>query len=390
MPRIELKPGVFWVGARDWTRRVFDALIPLPLGTSYNAYLVKGKDKTALIDTVNPGFEPILLDNIRQVHDGGIDYIIMNHAEPDHAGGIPVVMETWPDAKVVASKKGLEMASFYYKVGDEKAIEAGEGDTIDLGGKTLRFIDAPFLHWPETIFTYIEEDKVLFPCDFFGFHSSQAFYDDEEGDMIPMAQAYFGEIMMPFAKMGRKAMDKLESYDIDMICPSHGPIHKDPKPIMEAYDKWTAGETKEKVMIAYVSMWKSTEMMVTAMQDVLMTEGIDVHVHNLDNADLGHLARDLVDSRAVILGSPTVLGGIHPVAAFAAALVKALRPPARYGAFLGSYGWSGGAQKQALEILGSTKIELVDAIDVKGPPSGPDLDKVKQTAKTIADKVKAG
>lgn len=388
MSAVELKSGVYWVGVKDWERKIFDSLIPLPLGTTYNSYLVKGSDKTALIDTVNPGFEKDLLNNIKSVHPGEIDYLVMNHAEPDHAGSIPAVLERYKKAAFITGKKGKEMAKLYFQVPEERIKTVNDGDTLDLGGKTLKFIEAPWLHWPETMFSYLIEDKVLFPCDFLGLHTAQALYDHETEDFMTLAQAYFGEIMMPFRKMGKKALEKIKDLEIDMIAPSHGPIHKDPKRILDAYKKWTAGETKQKAIVVYVSMWNSTETMVRTMVDTLVSEDIEVGTHDLTSADLGYIARDLVDSRAIVLGSPTVLGNLHPLAVYAAHLVKVLKPPLQYGVFLSSYGWGGGAKKQALEILGPTGLELLDAHEIKGPPSPEDLQKISETGKKLALKIK--
>ncbi|MDH4209752.1 MAG: FprA family A-type flavoprotein [Anaerolineae bacterium] len=386
----EISKGVYWVGARDWNRRLFDALIPLPQGTTYNAYLIKGQDKIALIDTVNPGFEQELEQRISQLVDPkGLDYLIMNHAEPDHAGAVPHIMALSPHAKLVTTKKGAAMAQVYYGVPEERTIVVKEGDSIDLGGKTLRFIDAPWQHWPETMFTYLVENKVLFPCDFLGFHTASGVYDDQVEEFVPFAQRYFGEIMMPFRKMGQQALGKIADLEIELIAPSHGPIHRHPERILDLYRRWTAGETKEKVLVVYVTMWKSTEAMVEAMAEALMAEGLEVELHNLTTADLGDVARDLVDSRAIVLGTPTVLGGMHPLAIYAAHLVKALRPPLQYGAVLSSYGWGGGAVKQAAEILEPTKLEVVGAVEIYGPPSAEDYEKVADLGRQLASKIKS-
>jgi len=385
----EISEDVHWVGVKDWNRRMFDALIPLPQGTTYNAYLVRGKDKTALIDTVNPGFEQELAGKVNQVTSlADLDYLVMNHAEPDHAGAIPYVMKASQDVRLVTTTKGAKMAQVYYKVPEARITTVQDWDIIDLGGKTLKFIEAPWLHWPETMFTYLVENKVLFSCDFLGSHTASGFYDDEVEELIPFAQRYYGEIMMPFSKMGKRALDKIEDLEIQMIAPSHGPIHRNPERILEAYRKWTAGKTKEKAIVVYVSMWNSTEAMTKTMVETLLGKGIEVSLHNLVNADLGDIARDLVDSRAIVLGTPTVLGGMHPLAIYAAHLVKALRPPLKYGAVLSSYGWGGGALRQAAEMLGPTKIEVVGALEINGPPSADDFEKIVEMGKQLVGKIK--
>jgi flavorubredoxin len=387
----ELSEGVYWVGIRDWNRKLFDALIPLPQGTTYNAYLVVGKDKKALIDTANPGFERELEDKIRKVIDpADIDYVIMNHAEPDHAGSIPHVMAINTKAKLVTSAKGAKMAQVFYKVPEERIITVHDQESIDLGGKTLQFIEAPMLHWPETMFTYLKENKTLFPCDFFGSHVARGLYDDEVEDLLVYAQRYFGEIMMPFRPMAQKAMEKIRDLGIEMIAPSHGPVYKNPERILRAYRKWANGETKPKAIIVYVTMWNSTEKMIQPLAETLMAEGVEVAVYNLTVSDIGDVAKDLVDSRAIVLGAPTVLGGVHPLAVYATYLVKALRPPLKFGVVLSSYGWGGGAIKHVQEILGPTKMEVVGAIEINGPPSESDRQRIIELGKNLAEKINKG
>jgi len=386
---VEISKGVYWVGVRDWNRRLFDALIPLPKGTTYNSYLIIGENETALIDTVNPGFEEELKEKIEQVTDlKDISYIVMNHAEPDHSGAIPHLMSINTKARLVTTDKGARMARAFYGVPQEKIKVVSDQEKINLGGKTLSFIMAPMLHWPETMFTYLQENRILFPCDFFGAHVAKGLYDEEIEDLMVHAQRYFGEIMMPFRFMAGKALKKIENLEIDIIAPSHGPIHKKPQRIVEAYNRWAEGETKQKATIVYVSMWGSTEKMVNVIAETLTSEGIEVALYNLVSIDIGDLAKDLVDSEAIVLGTPTVLNGMHPLALYAAYLVKALRPPAKFAAVLSSYGWGGGAIKQLQEILGSSRIELVGAIKVNGPPSAGDIKQIQELGGALAKKIK--
>jgi len=332
----QIVENVFYVGVKDPERRMFDSLIPLPQGTTYNAYLVKD-NKTALIDTVNPGFEKELEQRINEnLPIETIEYIIMNHAEPDHAGAIPYLLEK-TSATLVTTKMGADAAKTYYNVPEERIKIVSDNETLRLGSKTLRFIEAPMLHWPETMFTYLEEDKILFPCDFLGLHTAYGFYDDEVPELIEYAQRYFGEIMMPYRKMGKQGMDKIRKLEVSMIAPSHGPIHRNPKPILDAYEKWTTGETKEKAIIVYTSMWGSTKKMVQQLVDTLESNGVEAPVYNLVSADVGDIAKDLVDSRAIILGTPTVLNKMHPLAVYAVHLVKVLNPPAKYAVALTSW-----------------------------------------------------
>jgi len=384
-----LAENVYYVGVKDRDRRLFDSLIPLPQGTTYNSYLIKN-EKTALIDTVNPGFEEELEARINQIHPvQQIDYIIMNHAEPDHAGAIPYLLEENSKAKLVATKRGAEAAKIYFKTPESRIQIVSDGDTIKLGTKTLRFIEAPMLHWPETMFTYLEEDKILFPCDFLGLHTAYGFYDDEVPELIQYAQRYFGEIMMPYRSMGKRGLDKIKDLEIELVAPSHGPIHRNPEQILESYRKWTRGETLDKVILVYATMWKSTEKMVKHLAETLEKEGIEAPVYNLATADVGDIAKDLVDSKGIVLGTPTVLGRMHPLAVYAAHLVKVLKPPAEFGVVLTSYGWGKGALAHASEMLGPTGLEVVGALEVNGVPSIDDLEKIKQLGETLSQKIKA-
>jgi len=388
---VELAPGIRWVGVEDWHRRIFDVLIPLPYGTSYNAYLVTGQEKTALIDTVNPGFEQELLAKIATITPvSKIDYLVMNHAEPDHAGNIPRVLEAAPDAKLVTNAKGADMAESLYRVPASRRLVIKDGDTLPLGGKTLKFIDAPWLHWPETMFTLAVEDKVLFSCDFFGAHiASDRLYDDEAGDIhLPEAKRYYADIMMPFTRMVASGLDKVAALDVKIIAPSHGPVHRNPQHIISAYDQWARGRLEPKVVIVFVSMWGSTRKLAEPLINAISLEGIEAVPYDLAVADTSHIARDLVDASAIVLGSPTVLGGLHPLAAYALTLVKALRPRLKMAAYFGSYGWGGGAANQAKSLLEPAGMEIVGAVDIKGAPGEKELLSAAELGSTIARRVK--
>ncbi len=388
---ISIAPNVFWVGVKHHNRRLFDALIPLPHGTSYNAYLVKGSQKTALIDTVNPGFDQELLDKISEHTDPAkIDYVVMNHAEPDHAHALVTILDVAKGAKLVTGAKGRDAAMMYFNVDPARIVVVDESSRIELGGKTLKFVDAPWLHWPETIFTYLEEDRILFPCDFFGSHLAVGeFYADEYGNerALDMAKLYFAEIMMPFRKPGLNALEKVNKLAPKMIAPSHGVIWREPKVILDAYSDWDGEKMQKKVMIVYVSMWGSTEKMVLALRDDLVDKGIPVILFDIPNTEIGHIAKELVDTPVVVIGAPTVLGGVHPAAAYATLLVKVLRAPTKYGAVLTSFGWGGGAIKQIQELLTGSKIEILGAVEVKGPPKQAEFEKVKDLAGKIAEKL---
>ncbi|HOV24191.1 MAG TPA: FprA family A-type flavoprotein, partial [Candidatus Marinimicrobia bacterium] len=258
-----LKPDIFSVGARDWDRRLFDELIPLPDGTTYNAYLIKGSQKTALLDTVDPPKKHELLENLQEIGIERIDYLISHHAEQDHSGTIPAVLEQFPMAQVVTNQKCRALLQEHLLIPDEKFKIINDGEKLSLGNKTFRFVFTPWVHWPETISTYLEEDKILFSCDFFGSHlaTSNLFVDDESR-VYRSAKRYYAEIMMPFRSNVRQNLEKVKNLAIEMIAPSHGPIYPNPEFIMEAYADWTSDSVKNIVLIPYVSMHGSTEAMV--------------------------------------------------------------------------------------------------------------------------------
>lgn len=385
---VELMPGIHAVGVKDWNRRLFDVLIPLPTGTSYNSYLVKGA-KTALIDTVNPGFEAEWEGKVSTLTPlADVDYLVMNHAEPDHAGGIPYFLQRNFKAKIVLSQKGAKMAQTYFGVPEARLQVVKEGDRIDLGGKTLRFLDAQWLHWPEVIFTYVEEDGFLSSCDFFGAHTSFGTWDDEVAELPYLAKAYFGEIMMPYKAFGKRAMDKVRALPLKMIGPSHGPVYRNTGRVLEDYTKWTEGRADAKAVIAYISMWGHTEEMVKAMAQSLEKQGVTASLFNLGDADTGKLAAELVDAKAVVLGAPAVLGGMHPLAVYGLTLVKALKPPVKFAAVLSSYGWSPSVVKPALEMLEGTGIEAVGAVEVNGPATDAVFAQIDELAGKLAERIK--
>lgn len=387
MSFFEISKNVYWVGVKDWNRRMFDALIPLPRGTSYNSYLIVD-EKKLLVDTVNPGFEGELKKNVDSIVGlENLDYLVMNHAEPDHAGAIPYVMGLNEKVKLLTTLKGAKMAQTYYNVPSDRINVVKGGDVLELGGKTLRFIEAPMLHWPETMFTYLQEDKILFSCDFFGAHLAEGFFDDDVEDLPVFAQKYFGEIMMPFKVMGKAALERLKDFEVNIIAPSHGPIYKNPDKILGLYRGWVEGITREKVVVVYVSMWGSTECMAHTISKALLSEGVTVLEYNLSHADLGDLVKDLVDARAIVLASPTVLNGAHPLMVYFLYLFNALRPPTKYCVILSSFGWAGGAVRQIKEAVGAN-LEILYVLDVNGRPNATDLDKIVEAGRMLAKKVK--
>ena len=383
----EIARGVYAVGAKDFNSQMFDAFVQTTEGTSYNSYLVKGANKTALIDTVLYSHEQELAAKIAQLTDlSALDYLVMNHAEPDHGSSIRFILNSCK-ATLITSEKGAGMAGRFYGVPANRIRTVKDGETIDLGDRTLRFIEAPWTHWPETMWTYLVEDRVLFSCDFFGAHSAHGTYADDVENIIHLAKGYFGEIMMPFRVFAKKAMDKAVALDVAMIAPSHGPVYKNPNRIIDEYRRWVAGETRPKAIIAYVTMWNSTETLAKAMYESLSALGVETKIYNLAHDSLDNLAADIVDSRAIVVGSPTVLSNIHPVMSNALNIIKILKPPIKYGAMLNSYGWGKGAVKVTNELFESTKIEMVGAVEISGPPVDGDYKAISDLAGLLAAKI---
>ncbi len=377
--------GVDLIGAVDWNRRLFDSLIPLPEGTSYNAYLVRGKEKTALIDTVDPTMEGVLLRQLQDVER--LDYLISHHAEQDHSGTIPTVLQRYPEAKLLCSAKARSLLIDHLQVDGERIETMEEGREISLGGKTLRFLSTPWVHWPETISTFLPEDGILFSCDFFGSHlaTSETFAGDDPRVLLA-AKRYYAEIMMPFRPAIRKNLEKVDALDCRLIAPSHGPVYDRPKTILEAYRDWVSDRVSNLAVIPYVTMHGSTEAMVFRLAETLAARGVKIQIFNLPVTDIGELAMSLVDAATIVLGTPTVHAGPHPAAFYAAHLANALRPKLKFAAVIGSYGWGTKAVERISELIPNLKVEVLGTLLCKGHPRREDLEALDELAATIADR----
>lgn len=385
----EIAPGVLWVGALDFDRRIFDELIPLPTGTSYNAYLIRGSEKTALIDTVDPTKEYDLISSLVRSGVERIDYIIINHAEQDHAGALPMVLEFFPDAKIVTNEKCRDLLIALLHLTEDRFMVIRDRETLSLGDRTLEFILTPWTHWPETQVTYLREDRILFPCDLFGYHtaSSDLFVTEKQDFYLP-AKRYFAEIMMPFRSSIKGHLEKIRALKIDMIAPSHGPVHKNPRLILDAYADWVSDTVRNEVVIPYVSMHGSTQKMVDHFTDALMARGVTVKPFNLTRTDIGELALALVDAATVVIATPTVLFGPHPLVVYATYLANILRPKTRYASVIGSFGWGGKAPETIVKMLDHLKVEVLEPVMVKGLPDEKTLAALDRLADDIARKHK--
>jgi flavorubredoxin len=383
----QIRPGIYSVGAIDWDRRLFDALIPLPDGTSYNSYLVQGSQKVALIDTVDPTMTETLMGYLDSFPT--IDYVIANHAEQDHSGSLPQVLAKYPDAKVVTTPKCKDLLVALLLIPEERFITVNDGETLSLGDKTLEFIYAPWVHWPETMLTYLREDRILFPCDLFGSHlATTDMYVSSEGQVYESAKRYYAEIMMPFHTIIEKHLEKLAAYQIDVIAPSHGPMYDKPSFILEAYRSWVFDPLKNTVVLPYISMHGSTQKMVEYFVGALGDRGVTVKQFNLAAADIGKLAMALVDAATMVVGTPTVLVGPHPNVAHAAFLANALRPRLQFVSIIGSYGWGSKAVEQLTTMIPLLKAEVLAPVTSKGFPREEDFKSLDNLANTIAQKHK--
>ncbi len=387
MGNVKLAEGVHWVGAIDWDRRLFDSLIPLPDGTSYNSYVIRGSEKTALIDTVDPTMKDVLLRRLAQLGIKSIDYVVANHAEQDHSGTLPDILGRYPEAKVVVTPRCKDMLIDLLMIPEAKFITVNDRDTISLGNRTLEFIHAPWVHWPETMLTYLREDKILFPCDLFGSHlaTSVPFVTDEARVYEP-AKRYFAEIMMPFRNNIQKHLESLKGYSIAIVAPSHGPMHKRPEFIINAYRSWVLDEPRNIVLLPYVSMHGSTHTMVRHFVEALVDRGVEVKQFDLTATDIGKLAMALVDAATVVVATPTVLAGPHPAVIEAVFLTNALRPKLRFASIIGSYGWGGKTVEVLTAMLPNLKVEVLTPVLCKGFPREADFKALDNLADTIARK----
>jgi len=383
----KIKDRIYWMGSVDWDRRLFDSLVPLPDGTSYNAYLIEGSKKTVLLDSVDLPMAEELLAQLEGI--AKIDYVVSQHAEQDHSGTIPQVLKKYPDAKLLTTPKAKGILIDLLQIPEEFFITVNDGETISLGDKTLKFIHAPWVHWPETMLTYLEEDKILFSCDFFGSHiATTDLYVTDEGRVYEAAKRYFGEIMMPFRNVIEKNLEKLESYDIEMIAPSHGQIFPRPAFIIDAYRDWIKGSPRNTVVLPYVSMHESTKQMVDYFVSALVEKGVRVEQFNLEVTDIGKLAMALVDAATIVIGTPTILAGPHPYAAYAAFLANALRPKTKFLSIIGSYGWGGKTVETLAGMIPNLKVEVIDPVLCKGVPSDSDFKALDELASVIVEKHK--
>ncbi len=380
----ELRPGVCSVGAIDWDRRLFDMLIPLPQGTSYNSYLVRGNEKTALIDTVDPSKTGVLFAHLSDVER--VDYVVVQHVEQDHSGSLPAVLARFPEAQVLCSTRAVDLLATHLHVSGDRVRAVEDGEGLPLGDKTLRFVYTPWAHWPETMSTFLPEDRILFTCDTFGSHLATSDLIGDDRELYMAAKRYYAEIMMPFSSMLRKNLEKVEPLDVDLVAPSHGPVYGRPRFIYDAYREWIDGPPHNLALIPFVTMHGSTAVMVDRLAGGLIDRGIKVERLDLQGVDLGRLAVTLVDAATIVAATPTVMQQPHPLMVSALFLAGELKPKARFFSALVSYGWATKAVERMTELTAGLKAEFIEPVLVKGLPADDDLRKIDELAEAIAAK----
>jgi len=395
MRAVKVTENIWWVGGIDWNLRDFHGF-ETPDGTTYNAYLVMGETGIALIDTTKVPFVSELLERIETVTPlSSITHIVVNHVEPDHNGGLPDVMAAIPQARVVASPVGAKSVAEYHNGLAIDTVKADE--VIDLGGRTITFLPMPMVHWPDSMFTYCPEERVLMPNDAFGQHvASEERFADELGldEAIRQLAIYYANILLPLGTAVGKALDKLaeKGWALDVVAPSHGVIWRAPEfaRALECYRVWGAGTLRDKAVVAYSTMWGSTATIAEHVAEGIASGGVEVAMHDLAVTPLAHVTHDLLEAKALVLGSPTLHHGMLFRVAGLLQYLTGLHPEGRAAGIFGSYGWSKGAEKQMRPRLEEAGFEVVaDDFLVKFRPTAEDLEAAEAWGREFAAAVKA-
>jgi len=389
--KVEIKPDIYWVGGIDWDIRDFHGY-SIKRGTTYNSYLIIDK-KITLVDTVKHYLYEEMLSRIKEIVDPSkIDYIISNHVEMDHSGSIQKLLEVAHNAKIITSTRGEKGLKRHYKKDwDFKVVKSG--DTLNIGKRTLHFVHIPMVHWPDSMVTYIPTDKLLLPNDAFGQHIATSERFDNEidwGILKEEAAKYYANIVMPYGGQVEKAIKELSGLEIDMIAPSHGIIWRSQIPkILDEYIKWARNETDKKALIIYDSMWGSTEKMAYKLMEGIEEAGIPVIMKNLKNNHISDIITDVISSRLVLLGSPTLNNTMLPTMGGFLTYLKGLKPKNRIGFVFGSYGWGGQAVGEIENILKDLSWDIpVESINLNFVPDKKELADVKKTGNKLGKYVK--
>ena len=391
---VEIKPGLYWIGSEDPDLRIFDDLFPTEHGTTYNSYLIKGSGKTAIIDTVKAKRADEFMDKVKSLVDPkSIDYIIVNHAEPDHSGSLSYLLEHSPQATVISTTAAKTfLANLMHKPFNSQVVK--DGDTIDLGGRRLRFIMAPFMHWPDTMFTRLEEDHVLFTCDAFGAHYCRTghIFNDELEDITSARQFYFDCIFRPFKDKVLSAVEKIRHDVIDMICPSHGPIiRQDPWKAIEQFESWSKPTTLvKKIFILYLSPHGNTEKMAKAVAEGARADGVEVISYHISHLGADEARNLMEEAEALIFGIPTINRDIPKPMWDVLAYLSTVKLKTGLAAVFGSYGWSGEACRMAEERLKGIGFKLVgESVRAPFTPREEVLEQCRALGRGVAEAVLA-
>ncbi|MCW4028310.1 MAG: flavodoxin domain-containing protein [Candidatus Bathyarchaeota archaeon] len=396
MVKVTLKDGINWVGVVDWNIKDFHDYVTRR-GSSYNAYLVQD-EKTALVDTVKAAFCNELIEHITELTSlEKIDYIIVNHVEMDHSSSLPIIAKLAKNAKIFATARGKEELIKHYGKEFERIETVKSGDKISLGKKTLTFLEAPMLHWPDSMFTYLIEDKILMPNDAFGQHlASSGRFDDEVDQNILMEEAitYYSNILTPFAPLIVKKIEEVVAMKlpIDMIAPSHGIIwRKDPMKIVNAYLDWSTGKSvKQKIVIVFDTMWDSTNKMARAIEDGIASQGVETKLFKLRTRENTDIVTEITDAKVVLVGSPTLNNGMFPTVGMFMTYITGLKPKGKLWGFFGSFGWGGGAVRGMVRMAKEAGFEVIEpSVELKWVPTEEELKKCFDFGVQIAQKVKA-
>ncbi len=385
-----LRENIDWVGYVDWTVRDFHSY-DTRRGATYNAYLIRD-EKTALIDTVKPPYGKELLRNVAALTDpANVDYVVCNHAEPDHAGELPAVMRAMPRATLVCDEKCASALSEHMDVSQWKIQVVATGQTISLGARTLEFLETPMVHWPESMFTYVPEEKLLFSMDAFGQHYATSQRFDDEVDLCAVmeeAKTYYANILMPFGRRVQGTLKQASGLDIEMIATSHGVIWRShTSEILAAYENWAALKPKPKVLIIYDTMWDSTGEMARAILKGASAPGVEAQLIHIRRSNLTRIATEVLDAATVALGSSTLNQGMMPSAGALLTYLKGLKPVGKAGFAFGSYGWSQGGPASIEEYLRAMKWEILrEPIHVKYRPTPEVLEECCLAGKMLAEK----
>lgn len=387
----KIKDNIFYCGINDYDRVIFDELIPLDAGTTYNSYLIKGCEKVALIDTMYPKFTQEFIKQFDNNSITKIDYIIANHGEQDHTGSIPALLEKFPEAMVVTNNLVAGNIKEMLLVPEERIKVISNNDELSLGDKTLKFISAPGVHWPDTMFTYLKEDNIIFTCDFLGAHYTfDEIFAKPSDKLTRSIKKYYAEIMMPFRTLCKRYAGMLREISPSIICPSHGPVYNTETTdyILSLYEDWTDDKGKNLVIIPYVSMYGSVEEMVNYLARKLKENGIEVYLYDVIRGNLGDLAVNLVDATTLVMGVSMVLAAPHPAAVNIAYLAGVLKPKFKYASIVGSYGWGGKLFDKIVECIAPLKPELLPTVLAKGKPKTEDFKALDKLAEEILIKHK--